>query len=1007
MVGALALAALPATAQETTGSLKGMVADDVGTPIAGSIIEAVGPLGTLSTTSDAEGNYRFPRLPAGNYTVTARFTGFIDAATDVNVSLGDAKSINFSMQKTFSEEITVYSDTVSIDFTDSATTTSIREWEIDYLPRGRDFTDVVMFASGATYDNQGGGIMIDGASGLENRYIIDGIDTTDPEDGSSAVPMRAEMMEEVQVKSAGYAAEFGGAMGGVINAVTKSGSNQWHGSVFTDYENMDWNGSARPEIEYSLTDDSAGLVTYRKDDETRWDPGFSLGGPILRDKWWFFAAYQPGIRTRERTVEWVNGDPTDTYKSDFQVDYATLNTTVNISSSLLMKIGASVSPYTTEGLLPNRDGRSGLSDQDNYAPLGQEGERETYSGTLDWIASDNFIVSARGGLYHSNVEDTGIPIFDLIHNYSTGSTGGFLDRHPEIPPAFQEDAGWISDNLRTGVDIKNIYERTAAGIDGTLFFRGAGDHSLKGGYQYEEIYNDVQSGYNADRILYYWDRSYTTTGSESVTGDYGYFRLLNISALGDVKTVNQAIFLQDTWTISSNLTLNIGFRSENEEVPNYGATGPDPAIAFGWGDKVAPRIGFAWDVTGDTKWKIYGSGGVYYDVTKYEMPRGSFGGAKWVDYFYTFDTANPALNTADGCRTGSNTIFERPVCGAGTYIEAVDRRFNSVDPLFQELIGVPGVDPDLKPMENFEYQLGVDHQLTPTIQIGARAVHKEIKRAIEDVGFLFPGIGEVYVIANPGEGVTAGPDVNGLSFPKPKREYNALELTFDKRFTDNWSLRAYYTLSRLEGNYSGLANSAEQNNFGNPLNPTGTSARLSPNVSRLYDSVFSGYDSRGNLVDGPLATDRRHQIGAQFLYSWPFGLNLGVNQYIGSGTPISTVATTPIHAFFNPYGFGDLGRTPWLTQTDLSVNYTFTFGRGLAFTVGVSVLNLFDEDTATRVWSTRTVQDIDVPPEDFQTGFDFEAAVASLGPEAVDTAFGIYDTYQLPRVLRLNLKFEF
>ena len=351
MVGALALAALPATAQETTGSLKGMVADDVGTPIAGSIIEAVGPLGTLSTTSDAQGNYRFPRLPAGNYTVTARFTGFIDAATDVNVNLGDAKSINFSMQKTFSEEITVYSDTVSIDFTDSATTTSIREWEIDYLPRGRDFTDVVMFASGATYDNQGGGIMIDGASGLENRYIIDGIDTTDPQDGSSAVPMRAEMMEEVQVKSAGYAAEFGGAMGGVINAVTKSGSNQFHGSVFTDYENMDWNGSARPVVEYNLDDAGASLNTYDKDDETRWDPGFSLGGPILRDKWWFFASYQPGIRTRERTVDWVNGDPTDTYKSDFQVDYATLNTTVNISSSLLLKVGASVSPYTTEGLL--------------------------------------------------------------------------------------------------------------------------------------------------------------------------------------------------------------------------------------------------------------------------------------------------------------------------------------------------------------------------------------------------------------------------------------------------------------------------------------------------------------------------------------------------------------------------------------------------------------------------------------------------------------------------------
>ncbi len=492
-----------------------------------------------------------------------------------------------------------------------------------------------------------------------------------------------------------------------------------------------------------------------------------------------------------------------------------------------------------------------------------------------------------------------------------------------------------------------------------------------------------------------------------MTGDYGYFRLLNIATLGDVKTTNQALFIQDTWTISSNFTLNIGLRFEDEEVPNYGATGPDPAISFGWGDKVAPRIGFAWDVKGDTKWKIYGSGGVYYDVTKYEMPRGSFGGAKWVDFFFTFDTANPALNDAAGCRTGNNTIFDNPVLPGGHLHRS------GGPPLQLGRSTVPGAHwcAGRRPRPQADGELRVPGRCRPPADLnhpGRRAPRPQGDQA-RDRGRRLPVPRHRRGLRHrqPGRGCHRRRGRNGLSFPKPKRDYNALELTFDKRFTNNWSLRAYYTLSRLEGNYSGLANSAEQNNFGNPLNATGTSARLSPNVSRLYDSVFSGYDASGNLVYGPLATDRTHQLGAQFLYSWDFGLNLGVYQIIGSGTPISTIATTPIHAFFNPYGRGDLGRTPWLTQTDLSVNYTFTFGRGLAFSVGVSVLNLWDQDTATRMWGTRTVQDIDVPPSDFQTGFDFEAAVASLGPEALDTAFGIYDTYQLPRVVRLNLKFEF
>ncbi|MCK5376271.1 MAG: hypothetical protein KAJ97_04255, partial [Acidobacteria bacterium] len=796
-------------------------------------------------------------------------------------------------------------------------------------------------------------------------------------------------------------AEFGGATGGVINAVTRSGGNAFHGTVFVDVENNRWNGAARPEVEWNLDDPGASLVTFRKDDEVRYDPGFSLGGPILRDRLWFFATYRPGLRTIERTVDWLHYPP-DTYRQDYRNDQASINLTANLSGSLLLKASATVSPEDLEGYLPNRDGRSGLPDQESWAPLGWEWEGETYSLTADCVASDSFVVSARGGLYHTDYNTTGIPLFDVIHNYDRSSVSGYLDRYPEIPPAARHNPGWFSNVLASNW-YRRVFDRQAAGIDATWFVSGAGEHVLKGGFQGEEIANDMRSAYNADRIRYYWDRAYTTLHGESVRGRYGYFQLRNFSRLGDVATRNQALFIQDAWSVVPNLTLILGVRAEREEIPNYGVTGPDPAIAFDWGDKIAPRLGFAWDITGDARWKLYGSWGRYFDVTKYAVAM-SFGARRWVDFFYTFDSADIFLNEAATCRTGDNTNFERPQCPAGTFIEAVDQLPNAADPAVWEALGYPLIDPDLKPMQTWEAQLGLDHQLTPTSQLGARYVHKELVRTVEDVGLVVPDIGLIYVIGNPGEGITTG--IGDLPYAGPVREYDALELTFDKRFANHWSLRVYYTLSRLWGNYSGLANSDEMWSVGNPLNPAGTGGRRSPNVSRLWDAPGSMYDQNGDLVFGRLPTDRTHQLGAQLVYSFPFGLNLGLTQYAGSGAPISTQGTI-VGGWFYPYGRGDLGETPWLTQTDLALSYTVQLGRGLGLSFGLTVLNLFDQDTPTRKWAHRQAQELGVTNEDFLTGFSYAEELAALGPTALDTRFGLWDTFQLPRNIRLTFKLEF
>ncbi|HEY5649798.1 MAG TPA: TonB-dependent receptor, partial [Acidimicrobiia bacterium] len=800
---ALCVQALPA--QEVTGEIAGTIVDGSGEALPGVTVEAKGPLGTQIAVTDADGRYRFPRLRSGVYTLTSTLEGFAISEGRVDVNVGEIRTVNFEMTSaSVTEEIVVVGENVGIDLGSSSTTTSISRERIEVIPRGRDFSDVAAQAAGASDESQAGGISIDGSSGAENRFVIDGIDTTSPQEGVNSVPMRAEFIEEVQVKSAGYAAEYGGSTGGVINAVTKSGGNDWTFGLLAQYEDRSWGGDQRRELNDSLTTDGAFVYSNnRKDDETRIDPGFFIGGPIVKDKLWFFGSYQPGIRDTKRTTNFAFSDTVRTFTQDFRVDYGTFNLTGNFGSKVLFKAGGSSSDFSTERALPPLDGRSTLEDPDDWLN-GTDGERRIWSASIDYIPTSNFVVSGRFGHYETNTMDTGVSFPDVIHNFSTFSTPSGI---AALPAAFRQDPGYFSETLVNAID-HDLYERDYQGVDGTFYFEGGGDHALKFGYQTEEIANDVLDGYNGNRILYYAGRPYTTQDGVSRSGTYGYFRLLRIGTQGAVTSDNEALFLQDSWQINPQWTLNVGVRAEHEKIPNYGSTGVTNPIEFDWDEKIAPRVGVAWDVLGDQKWKAYASYGKYFDVMKYEMPRGSFGGDKWVDYFYTWDNPDWTINRSAGCHTNSNTVAERPSCPGGTFIEALDRRFNSAT-----VVGTPDsdVDPNLKPMEQDEYQIGVDHQLTNTIVVGARYIHKELVQVIEDVGFTAPGT-ELFVIANPGSPWLtdiAVEDFETVPYPEAVREYDGLELSFNKRFENNWALFASYTYSKLYGNYSGLASSDE------------------------------------------------------------------------------------------------------------------------------------------------------------------------------------------------------
>ena len=324
---AVFLLAAPALAQEQTGALVGKIVTDNGETLPGVSIEIKGPSGTLVAVTDAKGEYRFPRVLTGGYKVTARLQGFQTyEASRVPVALGDRAVLNIPMKiSSVMETVVVTGDRVQIAVGENQTATTLGAEQINRLPKGRDFTTVVTQAPGVSNEAFLGGISIDGASGSENRFVIDGVDTTKPDDGLSGQNFITDFLEEVQVKSAGYAAEYGGSLGGVINAVTKSGTNDFHGWVGAYYTDSALSGSARKTWYES---DPSLYKTFDKDDQSQLEPGFGIGGPIVRDGFWFYAGYNPTLVSTSRQPEGDAGS----YDQDQTNHYFTGNLKANIGS---------------------------------------------------------------------------------------------------------------------------------------------------------------------------------------------------------------------------------------------------------------------------------------------------------------------------------------------------------------------------------------------------------------------------------------------------------------------------------------------------------------------------------------------------------------------------------------------------------------------------------------------------------------------------------------------------
>src|SRR5687768_5292301 len=395
--------------------------------------------------------------------------------------------------------------------------------------------------------------------------------------------------------------------------------------------------------------------------------------------------------------------------------------------------------------------------------------------------------------------------------------------------------------------------------------------------------------------------------------------------------------------------------------------------------------------------KVFGSWGYYYDWTKYQLPRGSFGAETWCIFYRglnTLDLASLSLSNMPG----NDLWVTQGACR--------DRRVPSFG---------GDIDPEIEPMKQASTSAGMEYQLGGNSTLTLRYVHNDLLETIEDIGFLNAQGDEGYLIGNPGKRATetqfpTGATPPGFATPRPKRIYDALEFGYNRRFADNWFLSANYTLSRLYGNYAGLASSDEittpttgSSGSTTAQQQTGTIARPGGNVNRAWDLDELLWDSHGNLdVLGRLATDRPHVVKLYGAYDLPFGTQVGAFFYGASGTPLSTYVTTTNSADAFVNGRGDMGRTPTLTRTDLLVAHSLRVGRSKDLRLELNVLNLFNQKTARHLYNflnkggivpDRSSSFIDLHNVDLSRGYDYEALMRATtdGANSFDARYGMAD----------------
>jgi hypothetical protein len=986
-----------ASAQERFGALTGKVTDQQGAAVPGVTVTATNTqTGEVRTyVTNTNGQYSAPDLVPGRYTIAFELTGFSKVERpDITVLLGRSFELDAQMRVgALTEVVQVTAESSPlVDARSTLVAHNVTAEEFDRIPKGRSFQSVAMTAPSVNAGIIEGGFQVNGASGSENQFTVDGVATNSLLNGQSRQDTVFEYLQEVQVKTVGIPAEFGGALGGVISAVTKSGGNRFTGEGHYYYIGSGLSAGPVKRLVLSPVDDRT--VSYIQDEEqtdNRHEVGGSIGGPIVRDKLFFFGSYSPRLVRRTSEYAFNNGTETGDPVDQKQTVTSAYGKISFASRRLNAYFGALLTPTKSEGTLL---AYTGLGPQFTsttraaYEPnrtRGYEINQRNLTGNADINLTNSMFLSVKGGHFYDNYKDIGVPSTTPFR-YETTNAG-----MAGIPPNLV--GGVLFSNTPAVVITQfDTTKQSYVQADWNAAFNAGGFHTLKVGTGVRHNANDVEQRYPGGLVHVFWNSTFTSSvpGVGAGRGAFGYYSVDDLGTFGEAGANIVHLYAQDQWTLG-NLTLNLGVRFEKEVIPSFRPDIQENAIEFGFGDKIAPRIGAAYDVFGNGRVKVFGAYGRYYDWTKFELSRGSFGGDIWKVYYRTLDDPNivPTINLSN--------LPGRDLWGSASGFR--DRRVPAFDTL----------DPALKPMSQDSFNLGSEYQLGRQTVFTLNWVHNNLVRTIEDIGLLVNG-DEVYLYANPGEGLATNALVSTatapFNIPKPKRQYDAVQLELNRRFSNNWFFGGSYVWSRLYGNYAGIASSDEIRTptlglvYGADQQQAGQNFRPGGNANRAWDLDEMLWDSHGNLdPKGRLATDRPHVFKTYGAYSFPFGTQIGANLYVGSGTPLTTYVNTINGTEIFVNGRGDMGRTDVLNYTDVLISHEVKMMNTQRLRFELNVLNVFNQKTSRHRFNylnrTRTSAEIDLHAIDLARGYDYNALVrgTSEGAGALDPRFGMDDLF--------------
>lgn len=971
----LGMAAMsPAMAQSNaSGSVYGKVAGGAGDTV--TLVNA-GTNATRTTTVDASGNFRVTSLPIGVYTATLTKGGASVGSTQVEVLAGQGIEASFATAVAGGvQSVQVSGRRNRIDVSSSNNGATFTARELEKLPVGRNVESIVQLAPNTTRGDPSypAGASFGGGAASENAYYINGMVATNALTQLGAMELPFGAIAQAQILTGGFGVEFGRSTGGVVNVTTKSGTNTWEvgglasimpKSTRAKYHDLYYANTGV----FPRTD---GTLYQRREDNELTEKQYSAwaGGPLIKDTLFGFVA----LEQTKREQNLVNGTSASTVLGTS--GYREAETT---SKRYLGKLDWNINDnhrieFTSIGDLPETDLRYRSY---NYAT------REVGSTVNSEIHQEFGPINPNGGKLNSlryigNITD------DLTINILYGKT---KSEHIYVPTGYDP----------TLLQVTASPENRAPGlayvggqrITGNVPLNGStdevsskrldleykiGDHTLRAGLDNNKAVStgagDAYAGGGLWTYLRELENGVPQT-TRPIAGDgndipalgqfgglagQGYYVSRTIySTISNAFAGQDAQYLEDRWQVNKDVLLTLGVRREGFYNANQ-----DGTKYIEMKNQIAPRANVAWDVNGDGTFKVFGSVGRYtVQIPTLVALRGANGSVYTTQYFAYSGT------DANGQPTGLTQL---------TGIGSNNNEFGQAkDP---NTVAAQ----DMKPAFQDEITLGLERQLTPDYNFGAKFTYRTLRSTIDDTcdprpferfaerngidtsnygGFgcasFNPGEANDFLVdyANNGTYTKVHLTKEELGFDKPKRTYAALDFFLEHGYRNGWYAKVNYTLGRSKGNTEGQTLSDTVNAQGD----------VAATQTWDYPELMIG-------SNGLLPNDRKHQIKAFGFVDVTEEVVIGGNLLLASGRPRSCSGTNPIT---NAPGWegpnyqsasryclgatgaqntlvqrGTLGRLPWEKTLDLNVVYRPNFLAGLA--LKIDVFNVLNDQSTQKV----------------------------------------------------------